>query len=136
MNKSDVMLLTLIIQVAVQLTLYFGTCTLFKNLIKKPVLGLSMCHKLWGMTRQQAANSIVAGLLLAYNIGISALVLWFTNSSALAGMSSMGASVIVAIVMFVEFSSIGRHYIQVPKESAWKKFVSKLHNKGEEDGDY
>lgn len=94
-----------------------------------------MCHKLWGMTRQQAANSIVAGLLLAYNIGISALVLLFTKSSALAGMSNMGASVIVAIVMFVEFSKIGRHYIEVPKETAWNKFVGKLRSKGERNGD-
>lgn len=132
MNKSDIMLLTLIIQIAVQLTLYFGTCTLFKNLIKKPVLGLSLCYKFWGMSRQQAANSIVGALLLAYNIGISAIVLWFTNSSAAAGMSNMGASVIVAIVMFIEFSSIGRHYIEVPKETVWRKVINKI--KGEKNG--
>ena len=48
----------------------------------------------------------------------------------------MGASVLVAILMFVEFSSVGRFYIEVPKENALKKMLNKLKiGKGERNGD-
>lgn len=136
MNKEEIIFITLAIQVAIQVALYLGTCKIFRGFIRRPVLAASMAHKMWGMTRQAAANAVVGVLLLAYNIAISAVVLHFTSSSALAGITNMGASVLVAILMFVEFSSVGRFYIEVPKENALKKMLNKLKiGKGERNGD-
>lgn len=135
MNREEVILITLAIQVAIQVALYLGTSTMFKNLIRRPVLTASLSYKWWGLeSRQQMANSLVTALLLAYNLLISVVVLKFTNSSALAGITNMGASVVVAGIMWLEFSKIGRHYIEVPKDKVSKIQMLLKKLKGERNG--
>lgn len=135
MNNEDVIILTLIIQVAIQLALYLGTCKIFRALVRKPIVTCSALHKIWGMERQAAANTITGAVLLGYNLLLSTIVLHFTDTSAIAGITNMGASVLIALIMFVEFSKFGRFYIEVPKKSAWQNMLDRIIiKKGEEHG--
>lgn len=126
MNKEEVILLTLGIQLAIQIAMYLGTAKLFRGLIRRPVIAASSLHKIWDMERQAAANTVVGVMLLAYNLLLSTIVLHFTSTSAIAGITNMGASVIVALIMFIDFSKIGRFYIEVPKKSIWKNVIKKI----------
>lgn len=124
--QLEVVVFTLFIQMAIQLALYFSTVKIVHALIKYPVRFISWGHWILGLKRQEFADGMVAILMILYNIGISMVVLYFTNSSALAGITNLGASVGVGIFMGMHFRKDGTYYIETPERHIFKSFANKI----------
>ena len=131
--REGVILLTLVIQAVIQTALYLGTNKLIHPIIKRPIVGLSACHKMFDMSRQEMVNTLVSIALLAYNIAITLFVLKITNTGALAGITNLGGSVIVGMIMAAQYSKMGKYYIEVKeKESVLSKVKKMLKKKGDQ----
>jgi hypothetical protein len=128
--KAEIMLVTLIIQTVVQMALYLSTNNFIHCVLKKVIWGLSLSHKAFGVKRQEMTNGLVSVSLIFYNILISIVVLKFTSTGALAGITNLGASVFVGLVMAFQFSKNGKYYIETPEDKSVleraKEYIKKL----------
>ena len=124
--QLEVVIFTLFIQMAIQMAFYFSTVKIVHALIKHPVRFISWGHWILGLKRQELTDGMVAILMILYNIGISVVVLYFTNSSALAGITNLGASVGVGIFMGLHFRKGGTYYIETPDRNPFKALRNKF----------
>lgn len=95
MNK-EMLIAYLIIQFVVQFSLY--------RITKKPLFGLvrliSTAEKEFcDNTNYKTTLTILAILMFVANIGLSILVKCFTSSGGLTGMTNLGASVLLGLIM-------------------------------------
>ena len=127
--QIEVMLFTLIIQMAIQLSLYFSTIKIVSCIIEKPIRLVSWGHWILGLKRQELTNGLVSVSMIMYNIALSLLVLKFTSTSALAGITNLGASVAVGIFMGMHFRKGGKYYIKTEERHPFKELVNKLKRK-------
>lgn len=124
--KIEVLVFTLIIQLGIQITLYLTTVKFAAALIKLPAKTLSNLHMLFDMTKQETCNGVVALCLIGYNILLSLLVLKFTATSALAGITNLGASVGVGVFMTLHFRKGGKYYIETKETNLLGKLKNKV----------
>lgn len=127
--KEEVIIITLIIQFIIQLALYLGTNKFIHCLIRLITKTLSTSHKVFDMKRQAMADGITGLQLLTYNIILSMVVLKFTSTSTLAGITNLGASVFVGCVMAFQYSKFGKYHIKVEEECFIVKQSKKCVNK-------
>lgn len=127
--QIEVMIFTLFIQMAIQLSLYFSTAKIVHSLIKHPVRLLSWGHLILGLKRQELTDGMVSVFLIMYNIALSLLVLKFTSTSALAGITNLGASVGVGVFMAMHFRRGGKYYIQTEEKHPFRYIKNKLWRK-------
>lgn len=124
--KLEVLILTLIIQMITQLSLYFSTCKIVASLISKPIRLVSCCHWILGLKRQELTDGLVSVSMIMYNIALSLLVLKFTSTSALAGITNLGASVGVGVFMAMHFRKGGKYYIQTEEKHLFRNIKNKF----------
>lgn len=129
MNLS-ILIFTLIIQMVIQLSLYFSTAPIYHAVIKNPIRFFSMGHWILGMKRQDLTNGMVSVSLILYNIALSLLVLKFTATSTLAGITNLGASVGVGVFMALHFRKGGKYYIETKEKHLFKEIKSKIRRIG------
>lgn len=124
--KMEVLLLTLVIQMVIQLALYLSTAPICHAFMKNPIRFVSWGHWILGMKRQDLTNGLVSITLIMYNIALSLLVLKFTSTSALAGITNLGASVGVGVFMSLHFRKGGKYYIETKETNLLGKLKSKI----------
>lgn len=124
--KMEVLLFTLVIQMVIQLSLYLSTAPICHALMKNPIRFVSWGHWILGMKRQDLTNGLVSITLIMYNIALSLLVLKFTATSTLAGITNLGASVGVGVFMALHFRKGGKYYIETKETNLLGKLKSKV----------
>lgn len=124
--KLEVLILTLIIQMVIQLSLYFSTIRIVAGLIDKPIRLVSWGHWILGLKRQELTDGLVSVSMIMYNIALSLLVLKFTSTSALAGITNLGASVAVGVFMGLHFRKGGKYYIETKERHPLAAIKNKL----------
>lgn len=127
--KLEILIFTLFIQMAIQLSLYFSTIKIVSCIIDKPIRLVSWGHWILGLKRQELTNGLVSVSMIMYNIALSLLVLKFTSTSALAGITNLGASVAVGIFMGMHFRKGGKYYIKTEERHPLQALVKKLKRK-------